>query len=104
MAPNFEIRYDLARDRSRAHIATRQTNALAQRAERIDVVGVAMIDATAGAAVGRQVRGTRPKYRTELKSLERAFQELDSNVIASVLERRQGNVDLAAADLLDLKP
>lgn len=104
MAPNFEIRDDLARDRTRAHIATRQTDARAQRAERIDVVGVAMIDATAGAAVGRQVRGARPKYRTELKSLERAFQELDSNVIASVLERRQGNVDLAAADLLDLKP
>jgi len=42
-------------------------------------------------------------FRAEQRSLETAFSELDSNVIASVLERRNGNADLAAADLLEMK-
>ena len=46
----------------------------------------------------------RPSYRSEQHSLERAFEELDPNVISAVLERRGGDVDLAAADLLELKP
>ena len=47
---------------------------------------------------------TRPLYRSEQRSLEGAFKELDANVISAVLERRHGNVDLAAQDLLEMKP
>ena len=43
-------------------------------------------------------------YRVEQRSLENAFRELDTNVIASALERRRGNADLAAQDLLELSP
>ena len=47
---------------------------------------------------------TRPLYRSEQRSLEGAFKELDANIISAVLERRHGNVDLAAQDLLEMKP
>lgn len=49
-------------------------------------------------------RRARQMYRVEQRSLESAFRELDANVIAAALERRRGNADLAAQDLLEMSP
>lgn len=51
-----------------------------------------------------RTRNARAVYRVEQRSLESAFAELDANVIAEVLVRRRGNVDLAAQDLLEIRP